>query len=106
MVCGVIKQCNALTKSKCQCKNHVTNDGDFCERHSKKETIVYVNIVPENTQEYTIPENIFVNGKFIPNINKVKIPVFKKNSTSRIGFTGFKECGKTPDEMYKYLFPN
>ena len=69
MVCGVIKQCNALTKSK----NHVTNDGDFCERHSKKETIVYV-----NTQEYTIPENIFVNGKFIPNINKVKIPVFSR----------------------------
>ena len=96
MACGVIKQCSALTKQKCQCKNHVTNNSDFCERHYVKSISINQNTVPtnqinisinsssnnqttsiaENIQEYTIPENIFVNGKFIPNINRVK--VFKK----------------------------
>jgi hypothetical protein len=86
MTCGIIKQCKAITKHKCQCKNHVTNDGDFCERHSKKEATNSTTVAPVNTQEYTIPENIFVNGKFIPNINKVKVPVFNKNPNIVIKF--------------------
>jgi hypothetical protein len=29
-------------------------------------------------ENYTIPENIYVNGKFVPNVDKVKVPVYKK----------------------------
>ncbi len=93
MTCGIIKQCKAITKHKCQCKNHVTNDGDFCERHSKKEVVISkkeatnsTTVAPVNIHEYTIPENIFINGKFIPNINKVKVPVFNKNPNIVIKF--------------------
>ena len=82
MSCGVIKQCNALTKHKCQCKNHVTGNGEFCDRHSKKE-IVKEQVVkreeePEIKPGHIIPENIYFNGKFIPNINKIQVPVFIK----------------------------
>ena len=55
-------------------------------------------------ENYTIPENIYVNGKFIPNVNKVKVPVFKK--PTREGFynptnwTGVSSTGKTEEEMY------
>jgi hypothetical protein len=61
-------------------------------------------------ENYTIPENIYVDGKFVPNVNKIQVPVFKK--PAREGFynptnwaTNTTGCGKTPDEMYKYLFP-
>jgi len=70
MACGVIKQCKAVTKHKCQCKNHVTNNSEFCDRHSKTNNVSINPLVPE----CSIPENIFVNGKFIPNVNKIKIP--------------------------------
>ena len=58
---------------------------------------------------YSIPENIFVNGKFVPNVNKIQVPLFKKPARqgeySPTNWTGVQSCGKTPDEMYKYLFP-
>ena len=108
MSCGVIKQCSALTKHKCQCKNHVTNNGEFCDRHSKtanvvkKEEIVVkieVNVVKKEELAikpgFSIPENIFVNGKFIPNVNKIQVPI-----------PVLRPNGKTPDQMYKYLFPH
>ena len=86
-MCSINYQCSSITKQKCQCKNRVTIEGDFCKHHSKKDTNVNqiinsfntsinINSQPENTQEYTIPENIYVNGKFIPNVNKVKVPRF------------------------------
>jgi len=100
MSCGVIKQCTAITKHKCQCKNHVTNNSEFCDRHSKMEARPQVASAPSftncnftgNTALYggvinavqvknetvmNIPENIFVNGKFVPNVNKVQVE-FKK----------------------------
>ena len=115
MACGVIKQCKAMTKHKCQCKNHVTNDGDLCERHAKKEASVpvsapvnvYVNFpvqVPANIPLH-VPQNIFLNGKFVPNIHNIALPPVKKPSTVVQNWVGVQSCGKTPDEMYNYLFP-
>jgi hypothetical protein len=98
-MCSINYQCSSITKQKCQCKNRVTDEGGFCTRHSKKEsnvnqiqpinssinltncfnnlTIQPTNtVISENTQEYTIPENIYVNGKFIHNVNNVKVPRF------------------------------
>ena len=103
MACGVIKQCKAMTKHKCQCKNHVTNDGDLCERHAKKEASAPVN-VPVSTPA-NVPQNIFLNGKFVPNIHNIALPPFKKPSTVVQNWSGVQSCGKTPDEMYNYLFP-
>jgi len=57
--------------------------------------------------EYSIPDNIFVNGKFVPNVDKVKVPLFKKSKAdfNPPNWTGVQSCGKTPEQMYKYLFP-
>jgi len=38
----------------------------------------------EQTPEYTIPQNIYVNGKFVPNVDNIKVPYPKK--PSRGGF--------------------
>jgi hypothetical protein len=80
----MIKQCSALTKQNNRCKNHVTDSGEFCERHNKKNISPNANIVininnqcPVIEENFSIPANIFVNGKFVPNVNKVKIPLFK-----------------------------
>ncbi len=87
MVCGVIKQCQANTKHNCQCKKHVTNNGDFCELHSRSQpvstnqpvsTIVNQPVSTNNVIQYNIPENIFVNGKFVPNVNRQPVPIFNK----------------------------
>ena len=86
MSCGVIKQCAAITKHKCQCKNHVTNNGEFCDRHSKtsnkkEEIVVKIEVSVAKKQEteikpgFCIPENIFLNGKFVANINKIQVPI-------------------------------
>lgn len=88
MSCGVIKQCSAVTKHKCQCKNHVTNNGEFCHMHSKttdlvkKEEIVVKKEEPVVKKEepvikpgFSIPENIFLNGRFVPNLNKIQVPI-------------------------------
>jgi len=32
------------------------------------------------TPDFTIPQNIFINGKFVPNIDNIKIPYWKKPS--------------------------
>ena len=119
-MCSVNYQCSSITKQKCQCKNRVTIEGEFCKHHSKKDvgviqiinsfnTSININSQPENTQEYTIPENIFVNGKFIPNVNKIQVPLLKKPQRggpfTPQNISGVNTCGKTPEEMYKYLFP-
>ena len=108
MSCGVIKQCSALTKQKCQCKNHVTNNGEFCDRHSKTgnvgnkdEIVVKIKLSVVKNEEpaikpgFSIPENIFLDGKFVPNVNKIQVPI-----------PVLRPNGKTPDQMYKYLFPH
>ena len=51
-----------------------------------------------------VPENIYINGKFIPNVNKVSVD-FKKEKKEYSCWTGVTSCRKTPDEMYKYIFP-
>ena len=82
-MCSINYQCSSLTNQKCQCKNRVTIEGGFCMRHSKKEASVIQIINSFNTitidkpinskniiiqsKNTIIPENIFVNGKFIPN---------------------------------------
>jgi hypothetical protein len=127
MACGVIKQCTAMTKNNCRCKIHVTTDGDLCKFHAKKEVTtptnapanvpvsapvnVYVNFpvsAPANFPVSTpanVPQNIFLNGKFVPNIHNIALPPFKKPSTVVQNWSGVQSCGKTPDEMYNYLFP-
>ena len=45
-----IKQCAALTKQKCQCKNHVTNNSDFCERHSTDSQVIQITQITQITQ--------------------------------------------------------
>ena len=45
-----IKQCTALTKQKCQCKNHVTNNSDFCERHSTDSQVIQVTQIIQVTK--------------------------------------------------------
>ena len=105
-----------MTKHKCQCKNHVTNDGDLCERHAKKEantparapaSVPAANIpvnVPTNIPLH-VPQNILLNGKFVPNIHNIALPPVKKPSTVVQNWYNVQGCGKTPDEMYNYLFP-
>ena len=55
-------------------------------------------------ENYTI-----VNGKYIPNVIKNQVPVIKKpakdNFYTPTNWTGITSCGKTEEEMYKYLFP-
>jgi hypothetical protein len=105
-MCSINYQCSSITKNNCQCKNRVTVERGFCTKHSKKEANVIqiinsfnnINVEPKNT---VIPENIYVNGKFIPNVNKLSV----KPSTMRASWTGITSCGKTPDEMNKYIFP-
>jgi len=88
-MCEEIKQCKALTKRKCQCKNHVTNGGEFCERHS---TVCVVTLQPARVTQISQPAH--------PNwIKKQNSPFTPQN------WTGVKTSGKTPDEMYNYLFP-
>jgi hypothetical protein len=56
----------------------------------------------------SVPENIYINGKFVPNVNKVSVDFIKPMRTRQYNpsnWTGVTSCGKTPDEMYKYIFP-
>jgi hypothetical protein len=80
----------------------------FCDRHSKtgnvskkEEIVVKIELSVVKNEEsaikpgHSIPENIFLNGKFVPNVNKIQVPI-----------PVLRPNGKTPDQMYKYLFPH
>ena len=107
-MCGINFQCSSMTKQKCQCKNRVTIEGGFCKSHSNVNQIIII-IPSESLINVNIPENIFVNGKFIPNVNKIQVPLLKKPQRggpfTPQNISGVNTCGKTPEEMYKYLFP-
>ena len=45
-----IKQCTALTKNKCQCKNHVTNNSDFCKSHSTDSQVIQITQITQIIQ--------------------------------------------------------
>jgi len=120
-------QCSAITKHGCQCKNRVIIQGELCKTHSKNEPGPGLAQITNSFNTINIGGSVNTIGGSVNtvggSVNTVGASVNTVGgSVNTVGgsvntidgsvntfkpknWTGVKNCGKNPDEMYKYLFP-
>jgi hypothetical protein len=99
-------QCSAITKHGCQCKNRVIIQGELCKTHCKNEPGPGLAQITNSFNTINIGGSVNTVGGSVNTIGgSVNTIGGSVNTFKPKNWTGVKNCGKNPDEMYKYLFP-